>query len=87
MEEKEFYDEEFDEDIYESKNVDELLDDDEIDNSEDAFLKGYDQDLDETYNEEEYENTVLCPNCGEKLKQEITICPVCGQNLEEAIHF
>jgi len=85
MEDKEFYEEDFEEDIYDKQVVDELMDGDEITDFEEAFLKGYDEELD--HPTKEYEGTRLCPNCGERIKTEILICPVCRQDIEKAISF
>ena len=85
LRDEKFYADDFEEDIYDSEVVDELIESDEITDSEEAFLKGYDEELD--HPSKEYEGTRLCPNCGEKIKNDVLICPVCRQDIEKAISF
>ncbi|MBR9676245.1 hypothetical protein GOV05_04505 [Candidatus Woesearchaeota archaeon] len=87
MREEEFYEEEIERnDVYNEEVANEMVDDDELMISEEAFMKGYDEDSDR-YPEPDVikEENKLCPNCGERLKPDIIICPVCRQDLSRAI--
>ena len=82
MEEEDFYKK----DIYGSEEfVDELMESDEIDPSEDAFMKGYDEDAANSFHRDDYDKTKLCPNCGEILEIRTMICNVCGQDIRKAV--
>lgn len=74
-EDQNYTEEDREEDIYSDKEAEELLEDDEIMTREEAFMKGYDLDFD---NSTEIKK---CKTCGYEVDIDDKVCPVCGAGL------
>ncbi len=78
MREDEYFGEEQEEDIYSVKEVEELLNDDEVSLSEESFMIGYDEEIQEKLDEK------LCKFCRQSLDIEDRICPACGTSAQNS---
>jgi hypothetical protein len=79
MEEDDYFGEEFEEDIYSAKEAEELLDEDALSLKEEAFMIGYDEEM------EGKAGKVICRFCKYELDTEDRICPACGASITNAV--
>lgn len=70
-------------DIYSTEITDELIDDDEIKSREQAFMRGYDEDIEKINPRQS--GSKVCIYCGYEIDIEDPVCPVCGAVTDETI--